>query len=173
MDCRIYSLVSHGRLCAGGKPGAKRPSGAGHADPSSLGPDRWELVMSGVAVLDREMGLVWDRSPSLLANTWVGAFFSCSSKEIGSRLGWRLPTLEELSSLLDTTVGFAPNITTGHPFSNLQSEYWSSTSAPPSHPPFKGIVSIGGAGFFVDFRNISNNLFHVWCVRGGSGHDAQ
>ena len=50
------------------------------------------------AVLDRETGLVWMRTPDQAATFWDAAFSTCSSHSIGSRVGWRLPTMTELRS---------------------------------------------------------------------------
>ena len=54
------------------------------------------------AVLDRETGLVWERSPSMELTTWHVAHVRCNEfVTLGSRLGWRLPTVNELASLVD------------------------------------------------------------------------
>src|SRR5215831_11984712 len=52
------------------------------------------------AVLDRETGLVWERTPdvSTLYN-WGNAPHGCIGKPIGGRVGWRLPTVSEMGSL--------------------------------------------------------------------------
>ena len=81
---------------------------------------RFVLVMGGGAVLDRETGLVWEQSPSSDKWVWSSASYVCHISTTGGRRGWRLPTLQELQSLLD------PNKTdlslpSGHPFSNVQS----------------------------------------------------
>src|SRR5215831_4870597 len=88
----------------------------------------------GAAVLDRETGLVWERSPSATLFAWEIAQFHCNQLGVGNRLGWRLPTLQELTSLVDPTVAFpGPTLPAGHPFTNVQStnlqfDYWSATT---------------------------------------------
>jgi hypothetical protein len=54
----------------------------------------------------------------------------CNTLKTGGRLGWRLPTLQELASLVDPSVPFpGPTRPAGHPFSNVQSgNYWSATA---------------------------------------------
>lgn len=134
----------------------------------------------GAAVLDRETGLVWERSPSTSTFTWEEAQFHCNGLDLpptrtgahaGNRLGWRLPTLQELASLVDLTVPFpGPTLPAGHPFTNVQpSVYWSATTSDTG----TGIawVVIFSDGFPGSFGESST--LDVWCVRGGHGVDPQ
>jgi hypothetical protein len=92
--------------------------------------ERFVLVMGGAAVLDKETGLVWEQSPNEPARTWVNAHLFCNIKAVGSRKGWRLPTVQELASLIDVSnPGGDPDLPAGHPFSNVQNGiYWSATT---------------------------------------------
>src|SRR5262245_16126723 len=71
---------------------------------------------NGEAVLDNETGLVWEQSPGDTdrdgdvdqddALDWYSALSHCYKKAVGGRInrkGWRLPTIEELASLVDTS----------------------------------------------------------------------
>jgi uncharacterized protein DUF1566 len=137
--------------------------------------------MNSEAVLDRETGLVWERSPDPTPRIWSEAHVNfqngCSVKTVGNRNGWRLPTVQELSSLMDRTVPPpGPTLPPGHPFSNVQTSnrYWSATSfdslaiTPGGNFAYRvdfgiGNVGVGGKGA----------LLFVWCVRGGQGVDIQ
>jgi len=124
---------------------------------------RFLLVLDGEAVLDRETGLVWEKSPDTTTRSWGSAVLYCYNKEVGGRKGWRLPTIEELASLADTTQS-NPALPSGHPFVNVPSDYyWSSTE-------YAG--SPGTAWFmYMSNGNVSasakSDSYFVWPVRGG------
>lgn len=123
------------------------------------------------AVLDRETGLVWERSPDTRQTDWLEARYACANKEVGRRQGWRLPAFVELSSLRDPS---APNLTlpAGHPFTNvLGTWYWSATETPATGThstdnigvwvvPFQAFAAISGVG------NVNSSNRPYWCVRG-------
>lgn len=121
----------------------------------------------GAAVLDRETGLVWEQSPSTDKN--LPAHSSCLKKNVGGRLGWRLPGIQELTSLIDQTQA-NPALPSGHPFSNVQLDacYRSATL----NDPFWS-VSFANNGV-VTTGDCSGGLGgYNWCVRGGQGLDEQ
>ena len=126
--------------------------------------------MASQAVLDRETGLVWERSPSTSPFTWSNAHIHCIEQTTGGRMGWRLPTLQELLSLMDPSVPiFSIRLPSGHPFSNVQTgNYWSATSISGSDNGAWGLTFIGSS----ELGNRSFGRF-AWCVRGGQGVDAQ
>jgi hypothetical protein len=120
------------------------------------------------AVLDRETGLVWQRTPLAFQVSWNDAQHLCDRVATGGRRGWRLPTFYELSSLLDPTQ-FRPALPLNHPFQDLvQTEpdsYWT-TTLDPSTPDFALAVEIS-SGVRLAYPKFA--LVYVWCVRGGSG----
>ena len=124
---------------------------------------------NSAAVLDRETGLVWEKSPSTSRVDWFGAQISCNVLSKGDRKGWRLPTLQELASLVDPTQS-NPALPTGHPFQNVQTAaYWSATT-------FTGATSgTWFVSFFNGFVGAGDKVgsIFVWCVRGGQGVDPQ
>ena len=110
----------------------------------------------GVAVLDKETQLVWERAPSAALLTWGSAFAACLPKSTGGRKGWRLPTADELTSLQDASV-----LPPGHPFEGVNQEaFWSATS----HPEIPAAFLVFGSGGF-GFHPKSTS-HRAWCVRG-------
>ncbi len=97
---------------------------------------RFELVMDGYAVLDKETGLVWAKEANLFGGqSWEFAQTKCFSAGIGGRKGWRLPRAEELASLIDPQQTSSPKLPSGHPFANVvevEGYYWSVSTFPGS-----------------------------------------
>ena len=132
--------------------------------------ERFVLVMNNQAVLDKETGLVWERSPVTTTMTWYAACGHCYTRKIDGRMGWRLPTLEELASLVDTTQD-DPALPLGHPFSGVQSVYyWSSTTDWNLFVEFVWSVDLDDGWLGTDVKTDSD---YVWCVRGGPGYDGR
>jgi len=128
------------------------------------------------AVLDRETGLVWEKVPRTTAVTsWWAARNICADKLVGGRKGWRLPSVMELASLVDTA-NSNPALPTGHPFSILPSAfYWSATTqagfvGDASNVTTAWFVAISVGQLGIDAKTSANP--HVWCVRGGMNADA-
>ena len=133
------------------------------------GATRFKLVLNDQAVLDKETGLVWEQSPNTTFVDWYEACSYCYTRQVGGRKGWRLPTIEELASLVDTTQSM-PALPAGHPFTIKSSSYfnWTSTTdASNSSRAWYMFDDDGSVG--TDVKNADNN---AWCVRGGYGHDA-
>lgn len=123
------------------------------------------------AVLDRETGLVWERSPSG-SFVWQQAQMHCNILNVANRKGWRLPTIQELASLVDPSVPSpGPTLPAGHPFSNVQSSvYWSATTAASDTAAAWAVAFFNGD---VSYYDKSSGSGPVWCVRGGQGVNPQ
>jgi hypothetical protein len=121
------------------------------------------------AVLDKETGLVWEQSPNnaITYYNWYEANAHCIQLQVSNRMGWRLPTVQELGSLIDM-LQENPTLPSGHPFSNINATYWSATTSEVNIVAWA--VSLSGGDTYLVTRS-SANL--AWCVRGGSGVDAQ
>ena len=130
--------------------------------------------MGNNAVLDRETGLVWERSPYQFGGTWEAAQDHCNALSVGNRKGWKLPTIQELGSLMDTSVP-PTNLPSGHPFANVNvmSAYFSATNhhaGPVFGSPSVWALSFSNGGAVLAFKE---NTLGRWCVRGGQGVDLQ
>jgi len=120
---------------------------------------------------------VWERSPSTTPMLFSSGIASlhCISLRLGNRSGWRLPSVQELGSLVDADPAntASPRLPPGHPFQNLQFQdlngiYWSATSS--TNPQFAWTMFLGNGFLGTDFVGASH---FVWCVHGGKGQDAQ
>ncbi len=151
-------------------------AGVAHTDPGTT----WEKKISisrfvvlkdldGAAVFDKETGRVWEQSPSTATFVWDNALPHCYTLEIGGRKGWRLPTIEELASLVDTSQS-NPALPAGNPFSNVQSagSLYSSATTDTVFSSFAWKVGFATGGVVVNGKDVAN---FVWCVRGGQGID--
>jgi hypothetical protein len=175
----IIFLVAHNASSAP----PNKPSG-----PSSTATQNWDTVLpadqrftvlpgfNNQAVRDNETGLVWERTPNG-TQAWEDAIRTCWLRQVGGRMGWHLPMIDELASLVDPTIPApGPALPPGHPFQNVQSgglfesAYWSSTTDVRSAflPTqawevrfFDGTTGDSG----------KSGTRHVWCVRGGTHAD--
>lgn len=116
------------------------------------------------AVRDNTTGLVWELSPRLEVYDWDWAHRQCSASTAGGRTGWRVPTVEELSSLVDAS-SMDLKLPASHPFTHVESAiYWSATKH----------NSNSGYALFVNLSSGRSAALEkymasfVWCVRGGN-----
>jgi hypothetical protein len=129
------------------------------------------------AVLDKETGLVWERSINVIGgplHSWSDARLSCPAHITGNRTGWRLPSVHELASLVDPSqVGLAPvALPPGHPFLDIldTNVYWSATSDAITRQPDGRFATAWTVNFVNGFLSplVPKGVTAlVWCVRGG------
>jgi len=122
------------------------------------------------AVLDKETGLVWERAPSKQTFPWQEAQVHCNNLDVSHRKGWRLPMVQELASLVDTTQT-NPSLPSGHPFENVQVNYyyWSASTVY-GEPKSMWMVEFHEGK--VIYREKTGKIY-AWCVRGGLGVTSQ
>jgi hypothetical protein len=130
---------------------------------------------ASAAVLDRETGLVWERSPDTVSRSWASSNNRCIFLTTGNRRGWRLPAFQELASLADASIVPFPllNLPAGHPFFNVTSSdfFWSATvdaDAPATAAWLMRFTADAGTT-----GAKSGTFGRAWCVRGGQGSEAQ
>ncbi|MHB1053052.1 MAG: Lcl C-terminal domain-containing protein [Thiobacillus sp.] len=118
-------MPTHGRelACAGSGQDASFAVGTPWPEP------RFE--MRHADVLDRLTDLPWRRSANLTPQPVVrGEALAAVAKlnHEASETTWRLPTINELESLVDCAA-HSPALSSGHPFADVQDLYWSSTTS--------------------------------------------
>jgi hypothetical protein len=171
----IMGLVAFGLLTGAALTAspAQAVSGPGpyYAEPAwdrKMGAGRFLVLTNwaSAAVLDKETGLVWERSPSITTFTWIAARGHCTEAiTTGNRKGWRLPSVHELQSLIDPSVAPpGPALPLGHPFLTVQSAFYWSATTDAENPSDAWFVSFGD-GFVSDAGKPGSH--QVWCVRGG------
>jgi hypothetical protein len=122
------------------------------------------------AVLDKETGLVWERSPESGVFNWSGAARYCLLKNVAGTRGWRLPSVHELASLVDPAQG-SPALPPGHPFLTvpLSNVHWSATTEAGNPPISVWALNFNNGQVFIGGK--AGTAF-VWCARGGMNADA-
>lgn len=121
------------------------------------------------AVLDKETGLVWEKSPQTTAVSSANVRMTCINKAVGGRKGWRLPSLPELASLVDPSVTSpGPTLPPGHPFVAVQSANYWSASANAENPSLTWGVGFGNGAVLGLSKAFDQR---AWCVRGGMNAD--
>jgi hypothetical protein len=137
-------------------------------------------AFDGEAVLDRETGLVWERSALGHFRDWYDAARQCRIRKTGGRMGWRLPTVEELTSLIDPESTSGILLPAGHPFEIFNGGFgapvfWTATTDA-EYPERALVVDLGELAWpGVIGRPVKtlspDGYIDGWCVRGGNGHD--
>ena len=123
------------------------------------------------AVLDKETQLLWQRRPSTSPlRAWGTANNFCHGARTGGRGGWRLPSMEELTSLIDPDQ-VSPPLPAGHPFdlSELAGDVWSASTVPGSDEAYT--QDMINDGFLGSLDKTGHRA--TWCVRGGRGIEGQ
>jgi hypothetical protein len=119
---------------------------------------RFTCVLGTAGVLDHETGLVWQRAPvNLFGFSWADARSACARASTGSRGGWRLPSVAELTSVLvglpaDAPFEFFP--------ANSAVPFWTMTAVADQPARAWAVTPAGQA----ERRAKSQALFD-WCVR--------
>jgi len=123
-------------------------------------------------VTDKLTKLIWLKNANAFSTqTWVQALSDANSLAApaagltdGSKAGdWRLPNVRELESLIDYS-RYYPSFPASHPFTNVQSStYWSS-STNAYYATIAWSVNFNDGGV----NNAGKSgYYYVWCVRAG------
>ena len=115
-------------------------------------------------VTDELTGLMWTRDAGIWTSAiWETAIDNCAGYSLAGSSDWRLPNVRELGSLVDYSQPL-PSLPSGHPFYNVQSlYYWSSTTEAYYTNTVAWAVQLGVR----DIAAIKTNALSAWPVRGG------
>jgi len=154
------------------------PCSAEPAWDQKLDPAKRFLVLAdwfNEAVLDKETGLVWEKTTASDQRHWTdgigldGARRYCIARGVGGRKGWRLPSIAELTSLLEATPT-NPSLPQGHPFSiQPTGSYWSATTSAENSTD-AWVVNLSTGHPSTSDKAIGS--YQAWCVRGGMNAEA-
>ena len=132
-------------------------------------------------VLDKETGLVWARDAGGVGQShWWNAINAAAHFEDGNRAGWRLPTRDELLSLVDpgNAGGAREALPTDHPFLNVQIGdaqtpvyYWTQTTCE-DNSAYAWVVDLesGDPSCSAGPAQKAEGPAYIWPVRGGNGY---
>lgn len=175
----LWPLLS---VQADSEPGPVRRSGQntsyatgddGHLQKGLAWPNPRFTDLGDGTIKDYLTGLIWIKNANCWGSlSWSNALSritgmnngsqSCSGYVTGTHTDWRLPNIHELQSLVDAG-RFNPALPTDHPFSGVQSYYWSAT-------PYAGNSGDAWYMSLADshvFCHRKTNGYAVWPVRGG------
>ncbi|MCX5902809.1 MAG: DUF1566 domain-containing protein [Proteobacteria bacterium] len=130
-------------------------------------PHSYTVIGNGV-VKDNVTGFEWQQATAPGTYTWQQASDYCAGLNLGGKDDWRLPTIKELSTLVDSSIPYpGPTINTSYFPDTVASDYWSSTA---------NVYGTGLAwyacfddGTVANFNKYSNG--YVRAVRGGQSNN--
>jgi len=121
-------------------------------------------------IKDNVTDLMWQKATAQDYHTWEQALSYCDNLTLGGYTDWRLPTIKELSTLVDSGTAYpGPAINMSYfPDTGARSNYWSSTASVSTY------VGDADSAWHVYFGNGAalfdkkGNSYHVRAVRGVS-----
>jgi hypothetical protein len=138
------------------------------------GNSQYVVSADQLTVTDSITGLVWQRDgsgartgcshddvgdPGNTSCTWAEATTYCTGLSVGGFSGWRVPSLKELSTIMDYTQYFP--VIDPVAFPNTEPWYfWA--SSPTIAPIYAWVVNFQGGGWY---QAGANNYERVRCVR--------
>jgi len=111
-------------------------------------------------VTDNDTGLQWQDNKSV-TKTWQEAIDYCENLTLGSYEDWRLPNMNELTSLVDDSK-FIPSIDTVFQYT-APNHYWSSTT----YADLSNLAWIVTFGYGYQSYRSKSGSYYVRCVRAG------
>lgn len=117
--------------------------------------------LSDGTIIDNLTGLMWTKNANLSTNEvrWANALANCNNLVLAGHDDWRMPNVREMLSLIDFGE-FVPALPSGHPFDDVESGYWTSTTDPFLGDAFYVSLSFGWT-FTVDKVTDTNSVLAV------------
>jgi len=126
-------------------------------------PHSYTVISNGV-VKDNVTGLEWQQATAPGTYTWQQAIDYCNNLSLGGKDDWRLPTMKELSTLVDSSIPYpGPTINTNYFPNTVASYYWSSTTV--AYSTFYAWGVDFGYGYVYNYNK--TGYYYVRAVRGG------
>ncbi len=146
-----------------GRP-VRRASGQDGDPPLGVEWPEPRFEAAGDAIRDRLTNLIWARQAEAVADRtdWEGALASVhgvGDRKSGERR-WRLPTINELESLVDAS-RHDPALPSPHPFRGVQESYWSSTTSS-LDPEWAMVLHLNRGAIGVGYKR--DRRFWAWPV---------
>jgi hypothetical protein len=153
--------------CAGSGQDGELQAGVAWPTP------RFTLNVDGTAT-DNLTGLVWLQDANCLGGEqWINApgevallnsgSVTCTNYVAGTFDDWRVPNIRELTSLIDYGET-GPSLPTGHPFVEVQLDYYWTSSTSVSSAAYGWTIDLDSALVAAAFKG---SFYNVWPVRGG------
>ena len=122
------------------------------------------FVQKGSVARDALTGLTWYAAGDLdpAPSNWVEALAAVQDLALTSGCSWRLPTINELESLVDAS-RHSPALPAGHSFYASGEGYWSSTTSF-FEPSWAYVLYLQKGAVGVGYKK--NREFSIWPVRG-------
>jgi hypothetical protein len=120
----------------------------------------YQVSADGLVVTDLNTGLMWQRADDGAVRDLAAVFAYCESLALGGYSDWRIPSIQELVSIVDYgryDPAFNPA------FGCRSSGYWS--GSPDAHFPGNAWYVTFGSGYANGYYKTHSN--YVRCVRGG------
>jgi pimeloyl-ACP methyl ester carboxylesterase len=145
-------------------------TGQDGANQAGVAPPSPRFQVNGDCVTDNLTGLMWAKNANLPngTRTWYQAIDFCNDLNLCGYTDWRLPSVNELESLINANEANSATWLNAQGFTNVQAfDYWSSTTFA-YYPDFAWIVYMWSGFVYGDGKSNSYYYgYYVWPVRGG------
>lgn len=134
-------------------------------DHDSRRPRSYTMNTNGT-VIDNVTGLMWQRQDDNVTRDWAAVWTYCAGLTLATFTDWRLPTKQELQTLIDYGRSNPAIDSIAFPGTEA-SGYWSSTSDASGGGLYSWVVNFSN-GYVNSYNEYNNSSsYYVRCVRSG------